>query len=197
MDGYSRLVAWLKVLLPLVALGLLSTLFLISGNAGQQAQIPFAQKDIEDRLSSRQVTQPFFSGTTSNGDRIHIAAEKMTTEGGQIGENRIEAVSAQFDLLGGTRVSLLSDFGRFSMRDQTADLTGNVVFTTSDGYRLSTDRLDAMIAELHVHAPGPVVGDGPLGTLNAGSMLLEQREGQESPHLLFTGGVKMVYEPGG
>ena len=43
MDRYSRMIAFLKVLLPLMALALLSTLFLLSQNTEPMASIPFAE----------------------------------------------------------------------------------------------------------------------------------------------------------
>ena len=43
-DSYSRLVQIGKIVLPLVALGILSTLFLFSGEVDPEAAIPFAEK---------------------------------------------------------------------------------------------------------------------------------------------------------
>lgn len=197
MDGYSRLIAWLKVLLPLMALGLLSTLFLLSQNNEPIAQIPFAETEIRDRLASQQVTGPFFSGVTPAGDRMSISAARLLTYDGQVGENEIEDVSAQFDLVGGTRVILFSDAGTVSMAKSTASLSGNVVFTSSTGYKLTSALLEADMSQLYVRSPGPVQGNGPFGTLHAGTMTLFEPEGQESPYLLFTEGVKLVYQPGG
>ncbi|MEO0504251.1 MAG: hypothetical protein AAFZ14_13070, partial [Pseudomonadota bacterium] len=70
MDRYSRFVAWLKVLLPLAALALLSTLFLLSRNTDPIAAVPFADDELLDRVRDEQITGPFFSGTTTDGDRV-------------------------------------------------------------------------------------------------------------------------------
>ena len=53
MDRYSRMIVWLKVLLPLMALALLSTLFLLSRNVDPLASIPFAQAEIDERLKEK------------------------------------------------------------------------------------------------------------------------------------------------
>ena len=74
MDRYSRMVALLKVLLPLAALALLSTLFLISRGVNIEATIPFADHEIEERMRGQQITAPFFSGTTAQGDEITVTA---------------------------------------------------------------------------------------------------------------------------
>ena len=197
MDGYSRLIAWLKVLLPLMALALLSTLFLLSRDRDNVVEMPFAETEIRDRVAGQQVTEPYFSGVSPNGDRIVVAAERLVTIDGQIGENQIAEVSAQFDLTDGTRVNLVADEGRVSMTKSEADLSGDVHFTTSSGFTLSSEYFVALINRLDIRSPGPVEGDGPFGTLDAGAMAYRAIEGQESPHLLFTNRVKLIYKPGG
>ena len=66
-DRYTRLISWLKVLFPLAALGLLSTLFLLSRAIDPGQAIPFAEKEVQDRLRDQQITGPFFTGATSEG----------------------------------------------------------------------------------------------------------------------------------
>lgn len=193
MDRYSRLVAWLKVLLPLTALGLLSTLFLLSRNIDPVASIPFAEAEIKERLRDQQVTAPFFSGTTDGGDRITFSAGKMSM--GTEEDNRADDLSAQIDLASGTRVVLFSDTGSFDLVGGQSTLQGNVVITTSTGYKLASDTLSADFDTLAIESPGPVAGDSPIGTLNAGKMRLERQADGQNAHLIFTNGVKLLYRP--
>ncbi|WP_299152803.1 hypothetical protein [uncultured Tateyamaria sp.] len=193
MDRYSQIIAWLKVLLPLTALALLSTLFLLSRTIDPVADMPFADEEIEEKLRGQQVTAPFFSGTTEDGDQVSIAASAMSTLSEL--DNAVTDMSAQIDLVSGTRVVLFSDSGRFDVKGGASTLEGNVVITTSTGYRLTTDRLDAEFDTLVVESPGPIAGTGPLGDLDAGKMRFERREGAENAHLIFTNGVKLVYDP--
>ncbi|WP_299618949.1 hypothetical protein [uncultured Tateyamaria sp.] len=193
MDRYSRLVAWLKVLLPLTALGLLSTLFLLSRNIDPVASIPFAEAEIRDRLRDEQVTAPFFSGTTDGGDRITFSAGTLTMSTGQ--DNQASDLSAQIDLASGTRVVLFADAGRFDLVGGQSTLQGNVVITTSTGYKLASETLTADFDTLAIESPGAVMGDSPIGTLNAGKMRLERQGNGQNAHLIFTNGVKLVYEP--
>ena len=53
---HSRLVGVLKVLLPLLALAILSTLFLVSRKINPEDAIPYADVDIEDRLRDPKMT---------------------------------------------------------------------------------------------------------------------------------------------
>ena len=195
MDGYSRLIACLKVLLPLMALGILSTLFLLSRDRTPVAEVPFAQAEIEERLRDQQITGSLFSGATQGGDLINVTATKVLTSNGTIGENTAESLSAQIDTTGGTRINLLADTGRFSLADGNTTLEGNVVITTSTGFEVTTDFLEAGLSQLDIRSPGPVNAIGPFGTLTAGAMQLNEPEGTQSPHLLFTNGVELIYRP--
>ncbi len=194
MDGYSRLIAWLRVLLPLMALALLSTLFLLSRNTEPAAAIPFAASDIRDRVEGQQITKPFFSGTTASGARISLSASKILTEAA-VGENEAEEISAQMDLVGGTRVNLESNKGTFNLLEGIATLVGDVRMSTSTGFTLTSALIEAATEGYDVRSPGPVAGTGPFGTLDAGAMEIRQQNASENPHLLFTNGVKLIYHP--
>lgn len=194
-DSYSRMVAWLKVIFPLAALAILSTLFLLSRSVDPEAQIPFADKEIKDRLRDQQVTGPFFSGTTADGDQISFAAEKLITPEGQTGANEALNVQIQMDLASGAQVSLTADSASFDMSQDLADLRGNVQVTTSTGYQLRSDHFHSEMTGVNLISPGPVEGDGPGGRLSAGALRLEAPESGESAQLLFTNGVKLVYTP--
>ena len=58
LDGWSRLVAALKVLLPLAALAILSTLFLVSNRINPEDALPYADVDVEARLREPRITAP-------------------------------------------------------------------------------------------------------------------------------------------
>ena len=45
------------------------------------------------------------------------------------------------------------------------------------------------------HAPGPVTGSGPMGTLTAGGMRFEAKNEGGPVHVLFNNGVKLIYDP--
>ncbi len=193
MDGYSRLVAWLKVLLPLMALVLLSTLFLLSRNIDPMATLPFADTEIDERLKGQQITAPFFSGTTNRGDLVTVSAGTMATRSGL--NNEAVDFSAQVDLASGARISLKADRGQFDMANSESSLEGNVVIATSTGYNLNSDRLIADFDQLVLESPGPVTGIAPFGTLDAGKMRLQRSTPDSNAQLIFTNRVKLVYSP--
>ena len=80
-DRYSRMVQLLKVILPLAALTLLSAVFLLSRGVDLGSPIPFAEDEIVERTRDQQVTGPFFSGVTPQGEQIQVQA-KLARPGG-------------------------------------------------------------------------------------------------------------------
>ncbi|MGJ8546050.1 MAG: LPS export ABC transporter periplasmic protein LptC [Sulfitobacter sp.] len=194
-DRHTRTVAWLKVALPLAALGLLSTMFLLSRVVDPESVIPFADKEIQDRLRDQQITGPFFSGTTSGGDALSFQASKLITPNGDTTGNRAEDVLAEVKLASGSTVTLQSNTASFDIAGDQARLQGAVRFNSSTGYALTSNQLISQMSNLHITSPGPVEGTGPIGTITAGAMELSLPEGSDSAHLIFTNGVKLIYSP--
>ncbi|MEM6304835.1 MAG: LPS export ABC transporter periplasmic protein LptC [Pseudomonadota bacterium] len=194
-DSYSRLISWLKVVLPLSALAILSTLFLLSRSGEQEAQVPFADQEIKEWLRDQQVTGPFFSGTTTDGDQLSFSAEKLTTPEGQTGASEAVDVRVEMAFTSGSTLDLTADQARFDMAENHVELEGRVVIVSSAGYRLTSQRLTSRMSAVDLVSPGPVEGEGPMGTLIAGSMTLSAPKSGESAQLVFKDRVKLVYDP--
>lgn len=194
-DRYTRTIGWLKVVLPLLALGLLSTLFLLSRVIDPETVIPFADKDVQDRLRDQQVTGPIYHAVTADGDEISFAAEKLTTPPGETGGNAAEDIRVMMDLASGSTIEVTAQRGHIRIAEDTTDLQGDVVITTSTGYRINSDRLVTQMTTLDVQSPGPVAAVGPVGTLDAGAMSLNAGKAGKPAQLIFTNGVKLIYTP--
>ena len=194
-DSYSRMVALLKVLFPLAALALLSTLFLLSRAVDPGSAIPFADKEVQDRLRDQQVTGPFFSGTTTDGDQLSFFAETLATPAGRVGTNLAEGVEAKVETSSGAQFEMQAKSAEFNVAKDRADLKGDVLLTTSTGYRILTNLLTSEISALSISSPGPVEATGPAGRLTAGSMNIAPGNGKNATQLVFTNGVKLIYTP--
>ena len=194
VDRYSRIVAYLKVALPLAALALLSTLFLISRRIETDPTIPFAQVDLESRLRGQQVTAPFFTGTTKTGHEITIAATKALPGSGESTASASD-IEAEIRTSDGRSILMLSDVGSVRPDKNTAVLTGNVRIITADGTRVETETLNALLDGQEITSPGTVTATGPLGDFEAGTMRIFTNSQNGPVHIEFTDGVKLVYDP--
>ena len=72
----SAIVVGLKIILPLWALSLLSTLFLFSGKIDVTLSIPYAQHRVDELIESEQVKSPVLSGVTDKGTSYVVAADR-------------------------------------------------------------------------------------------------------------------------
>jgi lipopolysaccharide export system protein LptC len=194
-DRYSRMVTWLKVVLPLLALGILSMLFLISRAVDPPAKIPFADSEVQERLTNQQVTGPYYSGTTVDGDEITFIAETVTTPDGQTGTNKAENVDVRVDLVGGTHVTVTARQADVNIADGITDLAGDVEVITSTGYVMRSDLLKLRMSRMEMISPDRVTATTPVGDLEAGAMRMITPEGATESQFLFTGGVKLLYQP--
>ena len=193
VDRYSRFVSIIKVALPLIALVLLSTVFLLSRNADPISTIPFAESDLKQRLADQVITGPVFAGLNATGDEMVVEAETLRAAG----ENEQEADHLQIDfqLANGTTVVLTSQDGRVNILKREAILEKDVLFRTSKGTTFATEALIAQMEPLSVVSPGAISGRSPFGTLNAGSMRLETAAETGKRLLVFSNGVRVVYQP--
>ena len=191
----SKVVAWMKIILPLAALGLLSTLFLLSRSIDPSRSIPVSQIDIEKRAQEQGASNPTFSGVTDTGDQITLSARKAVPNNDDMGKVLAEQINATLTLQSGAEIDITSQSAKVDSTAFTVQLSGDVRLVSSNGYDIQTDVLNARFDVLYSDTPGPVSGSGPPGDLQAGRMVLRNDEGTDAAHLLFTDGVKLIYHP--
>lgn len=197
-DGHTRLVGWLKVALPLTALAVLSSLFLVARGIDPEGAIPYSDAELADRLREPRISEPAFAGTTTDGATLTITAEKATPTGSASGE--AADVRAQLATPDGARSALTAGTIRYSRGDGQVVLDAGVLFSNSLGYEMRTDSLTLSLDRTGARSGGPVEGHGPLGQLTAGGMQLSPAdtgaEAAEPQYLLvFNGGVRLIYQP--
>lgn len=189
------MMAWLRIVLPLLALGILSTLFLLSRSVDPSKTIPFVADEIENRVIDQQVTGPVFSGATANGDLISFVAATAKPDSAQGERLLAQDLAAHIDFPSGSHMDFAANEGVVNDRQQQAQLIGNTVITSSAGYRIVTDKLTTAMDRIEAETAGPVTGTGPPGRIDAGKMQIESDPDTGNAHLLFTNGVKLVYDP--
>lgn len=192
---HSWLVAWMKILLPLMALGILSTLFLFSDGFDPADTNPITEIDLQKRAQDQGASNATFAGVTRDGDHVKVHAENARPAPDDARRVLAEGVSAELQLTSGAVIDITSDKADMHQSKNSATLEGNVELSTTTGYVLTSERLDARFDDTYVESPGPVQGNGPPGDLAAGRMLITTDQETGDAHLLFTKGVKLVYQP--
>ncbi|MEP5759825.1 MAG: LPS export ABC transporter periplasmic protein LptC [Litoreibacter sp.] len=190
-NRHSRFVNAAKIIFPLVALGLLSTIFLLSRTLDPSQAIPFSDVDVQKIAKEQLLANPRFSGVTSDGTAISITAESARPD--LLDPKRLSAstVTAQFKTTSGNTYDVYANDAQFDGTKELLDLSGNVQIDSSDGYHLSTENLSANLSTSGLVAPGEVFGSVPNGTITAGNMELIVHDGKQL--LVFKDGVKLIY----
>ena len=126
-NTYSQIVAGMKILLPLAALGLLSTLFLISNTVDPSDSVPIAPIDLEQRAQDLGVTRPSFAGVSGRGDEIILRADAARPERDRPERLVAERVTGEIGLADGAGLRLRATTARLDQTTMTATLEGGCI----------------------------------------------------------------------
>ncbi len=191
---YTTFVTTAKIVLPLVALGLLASLFLFSGVQRDIRELPYSESEIAEIITGQRLSAPQYRGTLESGDVIAVTADSAAPSPEDRQTILAETVSARVDRSDGEIIEMTAPRGGLDQTARTAFAEGGIVLTTSDGYELRAPRGTAAIDGLDVSAEGLVVVLGPGLRLEAGAMHLSG-SGPGTEQVVFTGGIKLLYRP--
>ncbi|MEX5728040.1 lipopolysaccharide export system protein LptC [Rhodovulum iodosum] len=195
-NAYSRFIRLAKIVLPLAALGLLSTLFLLSTRPEGDGGLPYADIDLDEMAREGRISAPNYAGVTSDGTAIALKAETARLDPDSPDKGAAQAIVARLDLPDGSHTDIVAAEGAIDTGAERAVLGGGVTLTNSTGYRVTADRLTAALDHTNVVADTPVEATGPLGRLNAGAMELTESTDPPGRYVaVFKNGVKLVYDP--
>lgn len=195
-NSYSRFILWAKIVLPLLALAILSTVFLLARPVDPNKAIPFAKVNVKELAREKGITAPNYAGITRDGAAISVSAISAKPDlQGDTGVITTEGFNAEIELPKGTLVMIESVNGTIDTDAQSARLEGNVRITSSVGYVVESEQVDASLADARFASNVPVSAIGPAGKITAGSMELIHRN--QNYLLVFKDGVKLVYDPNG
>lgn len=192
-NRYSTVVTWVKVALPLLALALLSTMFLFSRTPDPDAALPFAEVDIEQLAREQRLSRPRFAGTLEDGREVTLVAATAAPASANPNRIHLTEVETRVTLSGDDRLVLTAREGDIDLAAQHVSLDGAVSAETTSGLSLGTDRITVAMDSMRLAAPGPIEIRGDGVTLTAGAMDMTGPEGEV--FLSFTGGVRLLYDP--
>lgn len=182
----------LKVTLPLVALAILSSLFLFSRPIDPEDAIPYADVEIADRLAQPRMTGAGFSTVTSDGATLTLTAEAATP---QAGGAVIKGLSGALTMAGGGSTDITAAQAVLDRTAARLTLGPGVTLSTSTGYVIRSDAVVISTDRTRAESPDAVQVTGPAGDLTAGSFRLDRTD-ENAPYLLvFKNGVRLIYQP--
>ncbi|MDT1060713.1 hypothetical protein RM190_02520 [Paracoccus sp. CPCC 101403] len=189
----SCIVAWLRVILPLTALAILSVLFLLGRKPEPHATIPYATVDPQDLAERQAITNPTYTGVTTNGSQLTIAGAEAEPGAG-MNQGSVRSVRMTLRAPDGRAADVSAGTARIQ-GDQVA-LQDGVRMTTAAGWIVTAPEFHASTTEGTLAADREVNVRAPFGDLTAGAMELRPIAPGDADHVLdLKGGVRLIYRP--
>ena len=189
----SRIVAWLRVILPLTALALLSVLFLFGRHPEPQATIPYADVDPRDLAERQAITNPTYTGVTSSGAKLTVTGREAVP-GKDRDSGRVDNIRMTLRTRDGQGAEISAGTG--SLQGDQLALTDGARMTTADGWVVTSPEFHASTRAGTIAADQEVNVLAPFGRLTAGSMELRPVAPEARDHILdLKGGVRLIYQP--
>ncbi|MFT3974818.1 MAG: hypothetical protein QM699_15605 [Amaricoccus sp.] len=195
-EVHSRVVTILKLGLPLVALALVASVFLVQTDDRLGGTINFSDADIDQLGQGLRLTNSVFTGTTQNGDRFRVAAATVIPDAAPPKRATITKLDGSLELVEGRTVSVVADTGDLDIASQRLDIAGNVRLSSSDGYELATDKATIDFVSGSFIAGDRVVTTGALGEITSGNLHVAPTTASgEARRFSFSNGVHVIYDP--
>ncbi|MEM8536322.1 MAG: LPS export ABC transporter periplasmic protein LptC [Pseudomonadota bacterium] len=190
---HSQLVAWAKIVLPLCALALLSTLFLFARTNGEASDVTMAE--VEAIAREQRVAAPEFSGLTDDGAVIVISAQAARPDTERPDTLNIDDIAMRMDNPDGSQLSVSATTGVVNGRAQSAQFIGLARLDSSAGYQMETNGLTIDLQSGTVTSNGLLEVRAPFGELTAGQVTFTIDGPETGQQIQFTEKVRLLYDP--
>lgn len=166
---HDRIVKWARLLFPAL-IGVLAA-GLIFAPLTMRGEISFVlAKDKVDMAKERlRVTAATYRGEDGKGQPFELRAGSAVQTSSRDPVVRMRDLSASI-LLNDGPATLRADAGRYDMDREIVNVDGPIVFSSSDGYRLTTRDVAVGLKSRKMASGGPVEGRMPLGNFSANQL---------------------------
>ena len=191
-SSYSGMVVWLKILLPLIALGLLGTVFLFNSKDTYEIGFTFSRADLDSLEKGSFLKNPEINGITTKGEPFHLLADEIKPMDNGTNLIVITNMRTEFHFNSGAWAKVTASSALMDVAAQTVWFESGGRLETSDGNVATVDTLHLLMASGELQGTG-IVADGPLGRVSAENFRIESN-GTENRVLWFENNVRMRYD---
>lgn len=197
---YSSVVRILKIALPLVAVALLSTIFLVQEEDSFDGGLVFSSADLETLGDGLTVNNPRLAGTTRDGTAYVLTAATAVPDQTGISIVEFTGLNSVMRYSGGNVVELHAANAIAMVNERVLNLKNGINLRTSAGYVASTLSATADLDAGTLITNSPVTANGPAGQIKSGRMVVRtaidaQGMPTDTPEIIFDQRVKLVFEP--
>jgi len=198
--AYSRVVRILKIALPLVAVALLSTIFLVQEEDSFDGGLVFSSADLETLGDGLTVNNPRLAGTTRDGTAYVLSAETAVPDETGVSIVEFTALNSVMRYSGGQVIELHASNAVAVVNERILNLKDGINLRTSAGYVASTMSATADLDAGTLITNSPVTANGPNGQIKSGRMVIRSAidaNGMrtDTPEIIFDQRVDLVFVP--
>lgn len=193
---YTRAVRATKLVLPVVALGLLALLVLLARQAPEGEPLRFVSGELGELAENQQLGRPRHAAMTDDGGELTITADQFVPDPARDRVTLGREMAATLAMPDGAVYDITSLSGELDEPAMLSTLRDDVVIVSSEGLVMRTDALRMRTDRSYLETLAPVRIDSDTGYLEADRMEVFTTPGAErQTRIVFTGAVRLLYTP--
>ena len=195
-DSHSKTITILKILLPSIALLILSFLFLLPDHRTKLQAVNKIDKSILQVINKAGINQPSFRGTLASGSNLELYAKSVLPTNKDKSIIEVNEITARLEIDKKSWATAFANKGLVNTTEKTAEMVGSVQIKGFEKIQIEASDLKIFYQYALAKTKKPVFMKGKFGMIQAGSAEfydMNQKSG-EGYVLLFDKGVKMFYE---
>lgn len=185
---HSSRVRTMRLILPVLALGVVVILMTWKGDNAPVAPVPRTEISPQT-VAQNELINPKFQSEDKNGQPYTITADKATQSAGDMDTLQLQKPVADMTLKSGGWVSLKAKGGTYQQRTGNLNLNEDVEIHHDSGYEIHTTKMNIDVKTQKVTSDAPVTGQGPAGDISASGLSVDGN----SKTVIFTGPAKLTF----
>lgn len=191
--GYSRFVAWMKLILPAVAVLLVVLIMVWPQLQSKDGRFRIGFSSLKlNADGDPSMVNPRYLGSDKSSQTYSVTADLAKNLLSGDAAIELEMPKADIALEDGTWLVLTAETGVYSKDQGKLDLIGSVNMFHDSGYEFRTGKASVDLNKGTAISTMPVEGQGPFGTLKAQGFRLEKN----NKVIYFTGKSSLTLYPG-
>lgn len=190
----------LRLSLPLGALVLMSTIFMVSRSVDPSRAVALSDLDLEEITREPRIGGARFAAVGQSGTALTIAASALRSVNDPQARDPLHLLldtpEGRLEFTGGGDARFRAQSGMIDQAENLVLLSGGVNLTSSTGYMVTMQELRSDLGGNTLSGTGGIEGSGPAGQLVANALSLHANPAGTGGYLLaFTGDVRLIYQP--